>query len=182
MGEPSTSTSSGASRLHLESVIGRAYTCFSAWMRSHPRAGGGSPWAGLLAQHPPAGVARIEVDSHASARWRSVAEGDPVPHEATPGELLAITHAMFLAAVLSEALTLAGSHGRRDRVEATCTMTGPSAARRWAAVDLYAQGRVPGSMQGRQRGGRRGSSAILRATGTPGRHPWPARAVLATSG
>jgi hypothetical protein len=39
--------------------------------------------------HPPAGVARIEVESHAfGALAVSLPEGDPVPHEATPGELL----------------------------------------------------------------------------------------------
>jgi organic hydroperoxide reductase OsmC/OhrA len=131
--------------------------------------------------HPPAGVARIEVDSHAfGALAVSLPEGDPVPHEATPGELLAITHAMFLAAVLSEALTLAGSPADEIVVEATCTMTGPSAARQVSAVDLYAQGRVPGLdakafsqavAEARQRS--------LRATGTREDIPGRLEAVLA---
>jgi organic hydroperoxide reductase OsmC/OhrA len=95
--------------------------------------------------HPPGGVARIGVESHAfGALPVSLPEGDPVPHEATPGELLAITHAMFLAAVLSEALALAGSPADEIVVEAACTLTGPAQDRELTAVDLYAEGRVPG--------------------------------------
>ena len=116
--------------------------------------------------HPPAGVARIEVESHAfGALAVSLPEGDPVPHEATPGELLAITHAMFLAAVLSEALTLAGSPADEIVVEATCTMTGPSAVREVSAVDLYAQGRVPGSMP--RRSARRSPRLVSDPCGRP---------------
>jgi osmotically inducible protein OsmC len=95
--------------------------------------------------HPPAGEARIDVDSHAfGALPVSLQEGDPVPHEATPGELLAITHAMFLAYVLSEALALAGSPADEIVVEAACTLTGPMRDRELSAVDLHARGRVPG--------------------------------------
>ncbi len=95
--------------------------------------------------HPPAGAAHIAVESHAfGALPVSVPDGDPVPHEATPGELLAITHAMFMAAVLADALTRAGSPADEIVVEAACTMTGPPPDRELTAVDLYAQGRVPG--------------------------------------
>ncbi len=59
--------------------------------------------------HPPSGKARIEADSFAfHALAVSLPEGDPFPYEATPGELLAITHAIFLATALSEALAQAG--------------------------------------------------------------------------
>jgi organic hydroperoxide reductase OsmC/OhrA len=71
-------------------------------------------------------------------------EGDPIPHEATPGELLAITHAMFTASALSEALALAGSPAREIVVEVACTFTGPSQGRKLSAVDLSIVGRVPG--------------------------------------
>jgi organic hydroperoxide reductase OsmC/OhrA len=95
--------------------------------------------------HPPGGVARIGVESHAFGSLPvSVPEGDPVPHEATPGELLAITHAMFLAAVLAEALALAGSPANEIVVEAACTFTGPARNRELTAVDLYVHGHVPG--------------------------------------
>ena len=94
---------------------------------------------------PPAGVAHVAVDSHAfGALPVSVPAGDPVPHEATPGELLAITHAMFMAAVLAEALAGAGSPADEIVVEAACTMTGQAPDRELTAVDLYAQARVPG--------------------------------------
>jgi hypothetical protein len=95
--------------------------------------------------HPPEGVARISVESHAfGALPVSLPEGDPVPHEATPGELLAITHAMFLAAALSEALVLAGSPADELVVEAACTLAGPARQRELTSVDLHAEGRVPG--------------------------------------
>ena len=71
-------------------------------------------------------------------------EGDPILHEATPGELLAITHAMFMAYALSEALVLAGSPAREIVVEAACTFTGPVQDRKLSAVDLSITGRVPG--------------------------------------
>ena len=76
--------------------------------------------------HPPAGRARIEAGSLAfHSQPVSLPEGDPIPHEATPGELLAITHAIFMASTLSEALALAGSPAREIVVEAACTFTGP---------------------------------------------------------
>jgi organic hydroperoxide reductase OsmC/OhrA len=71
-------------------------------------------------------------------------DGDPFPHEATPGELLAITHAVFLAAALSEALSSAGSPANEIVVEAACTFAGPVEARELSAVDVHVVGRVPG--------------------------------------
>jgi hypothetical protein len=94
--------------------------------------------------HPPAGVAHIGVESHAfGALPVALAEGDPIPQEATPGELLAITHAMFLAWALSEVLVRAGSPADEIVVEASCSFTGPLADRELKAVDLSVHGRVP---------------------------------------
>jgi hypothetical protein len=95
--------------------------------------------------HPPAGRARIEAQSLAfHALPVSLPDGDPIPHEATPGELLAITHAMFLAGFLSEALALAGTPADEIVVDAACTFVGPRPDRELTAVDLHALGRVPG--------------------------------------
>jgi len=95
--------------------------------------------------HPPDGRARIEADSFAfHALPVSLPDGDPFPHEATPGELLAITHAMFVASALSEALALAGTPAEEIVVEASCTFTGRVQDRKLSAVDLHVQGRVPG--------------------------------------
>jgi lipoyl-dependent peroxiredoxin len=95
--------------------------------------------------HPPAGVARIGVESHAfGALPVSLPEGDQVPYEAAPGELLAIAHAMFLAVALSDELTLAGSRADEIVVEAACTFAGPLSHRELIALDVRASGRVPG--------------------------------------
>jgi lipoyl-dependent peroxiredoxin len=95
--------------------------------------------------HPPAGVAHIGVESHAfGALPVSLAEGDPIPQEATPGELLAITHAMFLAWALSEVLVRDGSPADEIVVEASCSFAGPVADRELTAVDLSVHGRIPG--------------------------------------
>ena len=95
--------------------------------------------------HPPGGRARIGVESRAfSATPVSVPEGDPVPREAAPGELLAITHAMLMAWAVSEALVEAGSPPEELVVGADCTFAGPVAERELAAVALRVQGRGAG--------------------------------------
>jgi hypothetical protein len=95
--------------------------------------------------HPPGGRARIEAQSLAfHALPVSLPEGDPIPHEATPGELLAITHAMFLASFLSEALALAGTPANEIVVDAECTFAGLQPDRKLTTVDVHALGRVPG--------------------------------------
>jgi osmotically inducible protein OsmC len=95
--------------------------------------------------HPPSGKARIEADSFAfHALPVSLPEGDPFPYEATPGELLAITHAIFLATALSEALAQAGSPANEIVVEAACTFAGPVQGRELSAIDIHVRGRVPG--------------------------------------
>jgi organic hydroperoxide reductase OsmC/OhrA len=94
--------------------------------------------------HPPKGVARIEAASHAfHAIPVSVPEGDPVPEEATPGELLAISHAMFMASVLAEVLVENGTPADELVVEAECSFEGPLASRHLVAIDLSVHGRVP---------------------------------------
>jgi hypothetical protein len=99
------------------------------------------------ATHPPAGTARVEAASHAfGALPVSLAERDPMPHEATPGELLAVALGMFLAAELAEILTGTGSPAREIVVEASCNFTGPLSPpdRELAALDLRVKGRVDG--------------------------------------
>jgi organic hydroperoxide reductase OsmC/OhrA len=94
---------------------------------------------------PPRGTARISVESHAlGATPVSVPEHDPVPYEATPGELLAITHAMFMAWALSHALSNAGAPANELVVAAECTFAGELSERRLVGVDLEVSGRVPG--------------------------------------
>src|SRR5262245_46065510 len=67
---------------------------------------------------PPQGVARVSVESHAfGAIEVSVPEGDPIPDEATPGELLAITHGICMASVLSQELAEGGSTANELVVE-----------------------------------------------------------------
>jgi hypothetical protein len=93
--------------------------------------------------HPPSGRASIEAESHAfHALPVSVPDGDPVPYEATPGELLAITHSTFLAAYLSEALERAGTPARELVVSGACTFDGPMSDRELTAIDLHVRGRV----------------------------------------
>jgi hypothetical protein len=72
--------------------------------------------------HPPAGRARIEAESYAFGALRvSLPEQDPIPHEPTPGEPLALTQAMFLASALSEALVSTASPANELVVDARCT-------------------------------------------------------------
>jgi hypothetical protein len=74
----------------------------------------------------------------------SLPEGDPIPNSATPGELLAISHAMFMASVLAELLVENGTPADELVVDAECLFEGPLALRHLAAVDLSVRGRVPG--------------------------------------
>ena len=95
--------------------------------------------------HPPQGVARIEAASHAfHAIPVSLPEGDPIPEEATPGELLAISHAMFMASVLAEVLVENGTPADELVVDAECSFEGPLPSRHLVAIDLAVRGRVPG--------------------------------------
>lgn len=87
--------------------------------------------------NPPGGTAEVGVESHAfSAVPVTLTEDDPVPGEAAPGELLAVTHAMFMAWALSEVLAAAGSPLRELVVVADCTLAGPVSDRKLVAVDL----------------------------------------------
>ena len=101
---------------------------------------------------PPQGVARVSVESYAlGAIGVSVPEGDPIPDEATPGELLAITHGMCMASALSPGLAEGGSSANELTVEVECTFAGPAPERELIAVDLKVRGRVPGLDQARFR-------------------------------
>ncbi len=101
---------------------------------------------------PPGGVARVTVESHAfGAIGVSVPEADAIPGEASPGELLAITHGMCMATVLSQALVEGGSSANELIVEVECTFAGPGPERELIALDLEVRGRVPGLDEARFR-------------------------------
>lgn len=94
---------------------------------------------------PPGGAGHMSVQSGAFGHIAlSVPEADPVPHEATPGELLAVTHGFFLAWCLAEELLGAGAQAQELAVEAACTFTGPVAERTLDSVELTVTARVPG--------------------------------------
>ena len=73
----------------------------------------------------------------------SVPDADVVAHEAAPGELVAVTHAIFMAWKLSEVLVEAGSPADELTVEAECTFAGAVAERELVAVHLQIHGFVP---------------------------------------
>ncbi|HTQ69094.1 MAG TPA: hypothetical protein VMI13_10425 [Solirubrobacteraceae bacterium] len=92
--------------------------------------------------------------------------GDPAPHEATPGELLAVAHATFMAAAVAEELSLAGSPANEIVVEADCTYAGPCPDRALIQLALHVTGRVPGVDAASFREAvERGRRRSLRATG-----------------
>jgi organic hydroperoxide reductase OsmC/OhrA len=95
--------------------------------------------------HPPHGTARIGVESGAfGAVALSVPEADPDAHKAAPGELLALTHAVFMAWALSEVLAAGGTPASELTVTAECTFAGPVTERELVAVALHVYGVVPG--------------------------------------
>jgi lipoyl-dependent peroxiredoxin len=95
--------------------------------------------------HPPGGRARIEAGSWGfGALPVSSPEGSPVPHEATPGELLAVTQAMFVTTALAESLAAAGCPANELVTHAVCTFVGDRPHRELAGVELIVRGRVPG--------------------------------------
>lgn len=99
----------------------------------------------VWATHPPHGVARITVESHTfQAMPVSIQEGDPVPYESTPGELLAVVHAMFMAWALAEHLAAQGAPAHELVVYAECSFQGPANSRQLTAIDLSVRGDVPG--------------------------------------
>ena len=106
-------------------------------------------------------------------------EDDPVPREAAPGELLAVTHAMFMAWALSEVLADAGLPARELVVEADCTLDGPAADRELVAVDLRVYGRGAGlSVEGFGEAASAARRRYLRASGVRGDIPGGMEAVL----
>ena len=74
----------------------------------------------------------------------SIQEGDPVPYESTPGELLAVVHAMFMAWALAERLAAGGTPAHELVVFAECSFQGPANSRQLTAIDLSVHGNVPG--------------------------------------
>jgi hypothetical protein len=95
--------------------------------------------------HPPHGTARIGVESRAfGALAVSLPDGDVVAREAAPGELLAVTHAVFMAWKLSEMLADAGSPANELTINAECTFAGAVAERELVAVSLQIRGFAPG--------------------------------------
>ena len=106
-------------------------------------------------------------------------EGDPVPREAAPGELLAAMHAMFMAWALSEVLADVGSPARELVVEADCTLAGPLADREVVAVDLRVHGRGAGmSAEGFRDAANTARHRYLHASGTRGDIPGGMESVL----
>ena len=100
---------------------------------------------GRVLSRPPNRTARVESESFAfGAMPVTLPAGDPVPHEATPGELLAVAHAMFMAAAVAEELSLAGSPANEIVVEADCTYEGPFPDRALTHLEFHVTGRVPG--------------------------------------
>jgi hypothetical protein len=94
--------------------------------------------------HPPRGAALITVGSRALSATVSLPEAEPVASEAAQGELLAITHAMFMASTLAERLVADGSPANELVVEANCLFSGPPATRELIELHVDVRGRVPG--------------------------------------
>jgi len=100
---------------------------------------------GRVLTHPATGIGRVEADSFAfGAMPVTLPAGDPVPHEATPGELLAVAQAMFMAVAVTEELSVAGSPANEIVVEADCTYGGPFPNRALTQLAFHVTGRVPG--------------------------------------
>ena len=130
--------------------------------------------------YPPGGEARVGVESRAfSAMLVGLPEDDAIPGEAAPGELLAVTHALFMAWALSEVLADAGSPARELVVVADCTLAGPVADRELVAVDLRVHGYCAGlSAKGFGEAASAARRRYLRASGMRGDIPGGMEAVL----
>ena len=133
---------------------------------------------------PPRGAARVSVESHAfGAIAVSAPEDDPIPDEATPGELLAIAHGMIMASVLSQELVEGGSSANELTVEVECTFAGPAPVRELIALDLKVLGRVPGLDEARFReAADNARPRYLRLIGARDDVPGELEAVLESSG
>jgi organic hydroperoxide reductase OsmC/OhrA len=94
---------------------------------------------------PPHGVARLRVDSDAfTALPLSIPNGDPNAGETTPGELLAVAYAAFMATDLAERLERNGMPARELVVQARCRLSSDDFPRSVEEFDVRVQGRVPG--------------------------------------
>ena len=129
--------------------------------------------------HPPSGSGRVGVDrlpvidsTGFHAVPVSLPEGDPDPQATTPGELLAIAHATFMAAALAEDLRLSGSPASEIVVEAACAFSGPLLQRDLVALDFSVSGRVPGlDAPGFRQAAESARSRSLRSVATRGDLP-----------
>ena len=92
---------------------------------------------------PPHGVARLRVDSDAfTALPLSVPDGKPIDGETTPGELLAVAYAAFMATDLAERLERNGVPADELVVHAWCRLSSKHAS--VDEFDVKVMGRVPG--------------------------------------
>jgi hypothetical protein len=94
--------------------------------------------------HPSSGTGRVESESRAFGVMPvTLPKGNPVRAQAAPGELLAVAHAMFMAAALSEALALVGlpptrsSRRQRARSPGLCPIATWSSARLMCRADEF---------------------------------------------
>jgi lipoyl-dependent peroxiredoxin len=99
----------------------------------------------LWRMRPPAGSARITVESHAFGPvTMSMTEAGTVTQQTAPGELLAVAHAALMATALAGVLHDAGMSASELVVSAHAGFTGPPAVRELVAVNLDVRGRLPG--------------------------------------
>lgn len=134
--------------------------------------------------HPPTGVARVSVESEAFGHLPvSLPDGAPIPHEATPGELLAIAYGMFLAVALSEDLLDAEKPADQIVVEAACSFDGPPSHRELTTLELSVFGRVPAlDQEGFSQAVTAARADALRAVGARDDLPGRLEAVLESPG
>jgi organic hydroperoxide reductase OsmC/OhrA len=94
---------------------------------------------------PPHGVARLRVDSDAFTQLPlSMPNGKPHPGETTPGELLAVAYAAFMAADLAARLEHNGIPASELVVQAWCRLSSNGVQRSVEQIDVSVRGRVAG--------------------------------------
>jgi hypothetical protein len=126
----------------------------------------------------------VSVESEAFGHLPvALPDREPIPHEATPGELLAVAYGMFLAVALSEDLMDAGKPADQIVVEAACSFAGPQSHRQLATLELKVFGRVPELDQpGFREAVAVARAGALRAVGAREDLPGPLEAVLESPG
>jgi osmotically inducible protein OsmC len=97
---------------------------------------------------PPAGNGRITAESRAfGSISMSLPEAGTVMQRTSPGELLAVAHAVMMATALAATLADSGTPARELVVAVHAAFRGPAASRALVAVNLDVRGRVPGLEQ-----------------------------------